>query len=95
MLFRSIPFEWKKDFSEKYLPEIKYYCLVMTAEYIENNFSDICKYENAIENRLPNSGVKKQDLLEDNENNLRLCKRHGLNYILIDKTYEIKIDLQR
>lgn len=90
-----IPFEWKKDFSEKYLPEIKYYCLVMTAEYIENNFSDICKYENAIENRLPNSGVKKQDLLEDNENNLRLCKRHGLNYILIDKTYEIKIDLQR
>ena len=38
-----IPFDWQKDFEEKYLREIKFYCLVMSAEYIENNFSDIIK----------------------------------------------------
>lgn len=34
-----IPFDWQKDFDENYLQEIKYYCLIMTADYIENNFS--------------------------------------------------------
>ena len=47
-----IPFEWKKDFSEEYLSEIKYYCLVMTESYIKNHFADIKKYENIIEKRL-------------------------------------------
>lgn len=33
-----IPFGWQEDFDERYLSEIKYYCLIMTAEYIENVF---------------------------------------------------------
>ena len=37
-----IPFDWQKDFDECYLREIKFYCLIMTDEYIENNFSEIC-----------------------------------------------------
>ena len=32
-----IPFDWKKDFDEEYLKEIKYICLIMTEEYIKNN----------------------------------------------------------
>ena len=30
-----IPFDWQKGFRPEYLSEIKYYCLVMTAEYDE------------------------------------------------------------
>lgn len=88
-----IPFDWKKDFGESYLTQIKYYCLIMTAEYIENNFSDILKYESVIEKRLTSDGADKDSLKEENERNLRLCKQYGLNFVLIDGVYDINIDL--
>lgn len=88
-----IPFDWKKDFTAEYLSQIKYYCLVMSAEYIENNFAKICEYENAVEKRLQSGGIDKKELIKDNLNNLQLCKKYGLNYILIDKDYDIKIEL--
>ena len=47
-----IPFDWEKDFENDYLKNIKYYCLVMSQNYIKNHFNDIIKYANAIENRL-------------------------------------------
>ena len=47
-----IPFGWKEDFTEEYLGEIRYYCLVMSEKYIRNNFSDIKKYADVIEKRL-------------------------------------------
>lgn len=31
-----IPFEWSKDFETEYLENIKYYCLVMSDRYINN-----------------------------------------------------------
>lgn len=46
-----IPFDWKNDFNKKYLKEIKYICLVMTEKYIRNNYNNIKRYENIIENR--------------------------------------------
>ncbi|WP_415929915.1 hypothetical protein [Zhenpiania hominis] len=36
-----VPFQWKEDFSEDYLKEIRYYCLVMSRNYIEQHFEDI------------------------------------------------------
>ena len=30
-----IPFDWKNDFSEVYLSEIRYHCLVMSKNYIK------------------------------------------------------------
>ena len=36
-----IPFDWQKDFSEAYLKEIQYHCLVMSESYIQTHFSDI------------------------------------------------------
>ena len=87
-----IPFDWQKDFDESYLQEIKFYCLIMTAEYIENNFSDILKYESIIENRI-STDISKAELISDNKQNLQLCQEYGLNYILIDKNYDIEISL--
>ena len=31
-----IPFDWKKDFEEKYLEEIRFFCLVMSEKYIKS-----------------------------------------------------------
>lgn len=34
-----LPFDWKKDFTKEYLDHIRYYCLVMRKNYIENHFN--------------------------------------------------------
>lgn len=86
-----IPFNWKKDFDSKYLENIKYYCLIMSKEYIENNFDKIVEYANTIENRLDDSCCTKKFLIEENEKNLRECQKYGCKYILIDKEYQLDI----
>ena len=88
-----IPFDWQKDFDANYLESIKYYCLVMSAEYIRNHFADIKKYANVIENRLDDEWCTMESVLEDNAEILKLAKVHNANYILIDDKYEINIDL--
>ncbi|MBR6694736.1 MAG: adenylate kinase [Clostridia bacterium] len=88
-----IPFDWQKDFDSKYLESIKYYCLVMSEEYIRNRFADIKKYANVIENRLDDEWCTMESVLEDNAEILKLAKVHNANYILIDDKYEINIDL--
>ena len=88
-----IPFDWQNEFDSEYLEKIKYYCLVMSEEYIRNHFSDIKKYANAIENRLDDEWCTMESVLADNAEVLALAKRHNSNYILIDDQYEIKIDL--
>lgn len=87
-----IPFDWQKDFDESYLQEINFFCLIMTTEYIENNFSEILKFESIIEKRIT-TDINKADLIADNKTNLKLCKEYDLEYILIDKNYEIEIEL--
>lgn len=88
-----IPFDWQKDFDSEYLDNIKYYCLVMSAEYIRNHFADIKKYANTIENRLDDASCTMERVLADNEEMLSLAQKHNANYILIEDQYEINIDL--
>ena len=90
-----IPFNWKKDFDPEYLENIKYYCLVMSEEYIRNHFADIKKYANAIEQRLDDEGCTMESVLADNAEMLNLAKKHHVNYILIEEQYEINIDLYK
>ena len=82
-----IPFDWRKDFAPEYLAQIRYVCLVMSRQYIENHFSDILAYENVIEHRFADTGLTKEDLIAENEQNLTQCRLHQLDYILIDQTY--------
>ena len=65
----------------------------MTENYIENNFADIVKFENVIERRLVSKDITKEQLIAENKNNLQNCKQYSLNYILIDKTYYLHIEL--
>ena len=88
-----IPFDWQKDFESEYLKNIKYYCLVMSDEYIKNHFDDIKKYANVIENRLDDESCTLESVLADNKEILSLAQKYNVNYILIQDKYEINIDI--
>jgi len=88
-----IPFDWKKYFDEKYLKEIKYRCLIMSKEYIQNHYNDIKKYADIIENRLDDTYCTMESLIRDNEESLKMCKQYKADYILIDSNYYIDINL--
>ncbi len=89
-----VPFDWEKDFEENYLKNIKYYCLVMSEDYIKNNFNKIKKYANVIEKRLDDEGCTIQSVLEDNKEFLKRAKEHNADYLLIKEDYETEIDLK-
>lgn len=88
-----IPFDWAVDFEQEYLENIKYYCLVMTEEYIERHFDDIKKYADVVENRLNDAWCTLESVLEDNAEMLALAQKRDVNYILIQDEYEINIDI--
>ncbi len=88
-----IPFDWEKDFEPEYLENIRYYCLVMSEDYIKNHFADIKKYANVVENRLDDEWCTLESVLEDNAEILSLAKKYKVKYILIDDKYEINIEL--
>ena len=87
-----IPFTWQEDFDKEYLDHIKYYCLVMSENYIRNHFDDIKKYANVIENRLVDEWCTIESLLADNTEVLSLAQKHNVNYVFIDDEYKIDID---
>lgn len=87
-----IPFDWAKSFEKEYLEHIKYYCLVMSENYIKNHFANIKKYASAIENRLDDEWCTMENVLEANAQFLRLTQENGINCVLIDDKYEINID---
>ena len=88
-----IPFRWEEDFSEEYRKEIRYYCLVMSENYIKSHFSDIKKYADVIERRIDDSWCTVDSVLEENARYLETCRKYDCNYILIDDRYEVEIDL--
>ncbi len=88
-----IPFDWQEGFNSNYLESIKYYCLVMSEEYIRNHFADIKKYANVIENRLGDEWCTMESVLSENAQMLEFAKKYNVNYILINDKYEINIEL--
>ena len=88
-----IPFDWSKDFDREYLNHIRYYCLVMSENYINNHFSDIKKFANVVEDRLDDEDCTRESVLRDNARILELCLRHAAEYILIDEEYQIDVKL--
>ena len=88
-----IPFDWKKDFNEQYLKNIKYYCLIMSEKYINNHYLDIKQYANVIEKRMDDDYYSKESIIQDNKKILEEVKKHNLNYILIDEDYNINVEI--
>ena len=90
-----IPFNWERDFSADYRKEIRYLCLILSKEYVENHFDKIRAYGSIIEKRLDDSGLDKAQLIRENEENLALCQRYGCPYIVIEENYDVDWILKR
>lgn len=86
-----VPFDRKKDFSDEYLADIKFICLVMSENYIRSHFDDIKRYASIIESRLDDSDCTLESVLRDNAEMLRMAEKYGTDYILIDEKYDIDI----
>lgn len=88
-----IPFDWEKYFAKEYLNNIKYYCIIMSEDYIRNNFCDIKRYASVIEKRLDDRYCTLESVLNDNAQFLELARKNNVNYVLIDDLYKINIEL--
>lgn len=82
-----IPFDWARSFEEDYRKEIRYICLIMSEAYIRAHFQDILSYANVVETRLNDSGLTMEELIQENEANLKSCLKYGCAYRLIDGEY--------
>ncbi|MDF2944666.1 MAG: adenylate kinase [Herbinix sp.] len=89
-----IPYDWQKDFEKEYLSKIKYICLVMSEQYIKNNFYDIKALANVVENRMDDSNCTVEIVLRDNKETLKMCKKYEVDYLLIDSKYDIDERIQ-
>ncbi len=88
-----IPFDWTKYFNKQYLGNIRYYCLVMSKEYIINHFDDIKRYSNVIERRLDDKYCTMENVIKDNTNILNLAQKYNVNYILINEDYDVDVEI--
>lgn len=83
-----IPFDWRQDFDEHYLPSIRFICLAMTAEYIESHFDEIIQHESEIESRLVDADCTISGLTADNKAYTEGFHNAGEQVVLIDHDYE-------
>ena len=84
-----IPFDWKKDFSQEYLRDIRYICLVMSENYIRNHFADIRDRASVIEERLEDSDFTVEGAIMENSGYLQGCRQYGCTYHEIDDRYDV------
>lgn len=88
-----IPFDWGKDFEKEYLDEIRFYCLIMSEDYIEKHFDEIRKFAGVIEERGEDEDCTSESVRRDNAEMLEKCHKYGAEYIFIDKKYQVEIEL--
>ena len=89
-----VPFDWRDSFDESYLEDIRCVWLIMTEQYIRDNFDDIKRFANVIEDRLDDSWLTSEELIRDNAEILAGCKEYGCEYVLIDGEYAVDIDIK-
>jgi GNAT superfamily N-acetyltransferase/gluconate kinase len=88
-----VPFDWRKDFAEVYLADIRFICLAMTGDYIDKHHEDIIGSSSVIESRLDDSDCTLSSLKEDNQ---RICEgslKAGEQVTLIDESFERVIEV--
>ena len=83
-----IPFDWRQDFDEQYLPFIRYICLAMTDNYIDAHFEAIKDYASEVECRGDDSACTIDRVRGENRAYREGCARFGEQPVLIDSDYE-------
>ena len=83
-----VPFDWRKDFDDRYLSSIRFICLAMTENYIDDHFDEIKKHASDIESRLNGDDCDIHDLKTDNRFYIDGFRHVGEQVALIDTEYE-------
>ncbi len=83
-----VPFDWRREFDEKYLQSIRFICLAMSDEYIEAHFDEIKEHGSDIEARLDDSYCTVDQLKEGNHQIIEGFQQTGEKITLIKVDYE-------
>ena len=83
-----VPFHWRRDFDERYLPHLRFLCLVMTDRYIDAHFDEIRGHASDIEARLEDACCTADQLKAGNRSCLEGFRVSGEAVTLIDGDYE-------
>lgn len=83
-----IPFDWRRDFNEEYLPSIRFICLAMTDAYIDAHFDKIKHHASDIESRVDDSSCTIAALKADNRKYRDGYRKNGERIVLVDTDYE-------
>jgi len=87
-----VPFDWRKDFDETYLREIRFICLAMTEHYIEDHFEEIVGKESVIESRIIDPCCTVARLKEENNRYRAGFQAAGEQVCIIDADFEKLIE---
>lgn len=82
-----IPAGWRRDFSEEYLPHIRFVCLAMTEAYIDAHFREILAHGSDIERRLYEADFTAEELKRENRAFVEAFRAAGEAVALIDGDY--------
>ncbi len=83
-----VPFDWRKDFEEAYLAEIRFFCLAMSDTYIDAHIDEIRRHGSDIEARQEDADCTADWLKSDNRRYIDGYRRTGEKLVLIESDYE-------
>lgn len=83
-----IPYNWRKDYSEDYLSDIRFICLAMSDAYIDFHFDAIREHGSDIETRLDDSDCTADWIKTENQKVIEGFGQTGEQVALINDDYE-------
>ena len=83
-----VPFDWRRDFDNHYLKDIRFICLAMSSEYINSHFNDITGHASEIETRIADEDCTLESLKADNRNVIDGFHRAGEQVTVVEDDYE-------
>ena len=87
-----VPFDWRKDFDDTYLKDIRFICLAFSEKYITEHFGDIVLHSSDIEKRMFDDHLTADGLIRDNNTYINGFTAAGEKVTVIDNNY-IAIEL--
>ena len=82
-----VPPNWRADFEAEYLSEIRFVCLALSDDYIDENFSKIKEHASDIEARLDDSDCTVESLKADNQEFVKKFRATGEEVLFVDGDY--------
>ena len=83
-----VPFDWRQDFDERYLPSIRFICLAMSEEYIDSHFDQIKEHASEIEARMDDSCCTAEHMKRENRQVIEGYRAVGEQVAIITEDYE-------